>query len=110
MHGLIMKYLSRHLGVASLLLGAFSCTVIVLLFASLLYELPEPLEAIAFHVFLSPLIAFPALVIGIIAYSGVGKQKDPVGKRYALWGIILSSLYWILFLVQYNMRIPGSGW
>jgi hypothetical protein len=50
------------------------------------------------------------VLLGIIGYRSGGRQDESRSKKFAFWGLILSSLYWILFAIQYTVWIPGSGW
>lgn len=91
-------------------MGLVSLSWMVILYMSILYVESDVLGIMAFHVPFSFFTVFPAFIFGLVAYFGIDKQDNTLCKKCAVWGIILSLFYWILFFIQYSIWIPGSGW
>ncbi|MHC4640777.1 MAG: hypothetical protein ACYS32_03965 [Planctomycetota bacterium] len=118
------KRISRFFGITSFVLGLFSFVVMLYFWIDLLFDVSYNLYGVFqflnvdeillnYIVLILLLLSLPsgflALVIGFFSYFIIYKEIT-LSKKLALWGIILSLFYWVLFFIQHTIWIPGYGW
>ena len=57
--------------------------------------------------FLGQIISILAIVFGVVALSQIKKDKKLSGKPFAIWGIVLGSLWLAIFIITI---IAGIVW
>jgi hypothetical protein len=117
--------LSKFLGITSFVLALLSFTIMLFFWIGILIEMSHGLFGVSrilygvssilgvIVFFLFPpcvLLAFLAPILGCSAYLRIDAQINPLLKRCAVWSIILSLFYWIMFYIQHTVWIPGYGW
>jgi hypothetical protein len=117
--------LSKFLGITSFVLALLSFAIMLFFWIVVLIEVSDRLFGVSSIIylvssilgvivfFLFPpcvLLAFLAPILGCCAYLRIDTQMNPLLKRCAIWSVILSLFYWVLFYIQHTVYIPGYGW
>lgn len=110
--------LSKFLGITSFVLALLSFTTIMLYSGiGILIELPQNFlgfsPVVFFELFPCGLLDVLAFILGCCAYLRIDTQMNPLLKRFAVWGIILSLFYWVLYYIMYSVFLDvslGYGW
>lgn len=117
--------LNKYFAIVSFVLGLFSFMMMLYYWIDFLFDVPHQLHRVLQFLYLEDTVlhsiaaillllslpsAFLALVIGFFTYYKTDRKDSPKGKKLALWSIILSLFYWILFFIRHTVGLPGYRW